>query len=207
MSKVDFLTANTAKLRRAFRSRNPSARKFRLFMVACCRLDGAAITNPDCHALVDLAEQEADGNVTPVALAHARKELFRWCEDQRPIHGPLLPVDKRWVSLWGAYQAATDQPTSPVYGFVKDADYRPLLADILGPPPKSVTFSPSWQTDTAVSLAKQMYESRDFSAMPILADALQDAGCDNDEVLNHCRDAQQVHVRGCWAVDLVLGKG
>jgi len=51
-----------------------------------------------------------------------------------------------------------------------------------------------------------MYESRDFSAMPILANALQDAGCDNEEVLNHCRDANQVHVRGCWVVDLVLGK-
>jgi hypothetical protein len=45
---------------------------------------------------------------------------------------------------------------------------------------------------------------RDFSAMPILADALQDAGCDNDDVLNHCRGAGP-HVRGCWVVDGVLG--
>jgi hypothetical protein len=42
--------------------------------------------------------------------------------------------------------------------------------------------------------------------MPILADALQDAGCDNEEVLDHCRAADGVHVRGCWVVDLVLGK-
>ena len=42
--------------------------------------------------------------------------------------------------------------------------------------------------------------------MPILADALQDEGCDNEEVLSHCRDAKQIHVRGCWVVDLVLGK-
>ena len=41
--------------------------------------------------------------------------------------------------------------------------------------------------------------------MPILADALQDAGCDNDDILNHCRD-DGPHVRGCWVVDLVLGK-
>ena len=52
---------------------------------------------------------------------------------------------------------------------------------------RPVTFAPEWRTDTAVALARQMYESRDFSAMPILADALQDAGCDNDDVLNHCR--------------------
>jgi len=57
-----------------------------------------------------------------------------------------------------------------------------------------------------VSLARGMYEGRDFSAMPILADALQDAGCENADVLSHCRDEKQTHVRGCWALDLVLGK-
>lgn len=55
------------------------------------------------------------------------------------------------------------------------------------------------------SLAEQMYESRDFSAMPVLADALQESGCDNDDILSHCRGVGP-HVRGCWVVDLVLGK-
>ncbi|WP_239465862.1 hypothetical protein [Gemmata sp. SH-PL17] len=66
-------------------------------------------------------------------------------------------------------------------------------------------FSPNWHTDTAVTLASQMYESRDFSAMPILADALQDAGCNDDRILDHCRGPGP-HVRGCWVVDLLLGK-
>jgi hypothetical protein len=79
------------------------------------------------------------------------------------------------------------------------------LRDIFGNPFHPVMFSPAWRTDTAVALAKQMYEWRHFGAMPILADALQDAGCDNDEVLRHCRGAGP-HVRGCWVVDLVLGK-
>ena len=56
-----------------------------------------------------------------------------------------------------------------------------------------------------VALAHQVYESRDFAPMPILADALTDAGCDSTDILNHCR-GEGVHVRGCWAVDLVLGK-
>ncbi len=56
-----------------------------------------------------------------------------------------------------------------------------------------------------MTLARTMYESRDFSAMPILADALQDAGCDNEDILGHCRGSGP-HVRGCWVVDLVLGK-
>jgi hypothetical protein len=80
-----------------------------------------------------------------------------------------------------------------------------LLRDIFGNPVRPVTLSPSWRTATVVSLAQQMYDARDFSAMPILADALQDAGCDTDDILDHCRRPGE-HVRGCWAVDLVLGK-
>jgi hypothetical protein len=80
-----------------------------------------------------------------------------------------------------------------------------LLHDIFGNPFRPVTFSPDWRTDTALSLASQTYESREFSAMPILADALQDAGCDNADILDHCRGPGP-HVRGCWVVDLVLGK-
>jgi hypothetical protein len=82
---------------------------------------------------------------------------------------------------------------------------RAVVWDVAGNPFRPVEFSPSWRTDTAVVLARQMYESRDFSAMPILADALQDAGCENEDVLNHCR-GDGPHVRGCWVVDLVLGK-
>ena len=51
-----------------------------------------------------------------------------------------------------------------------------------------------------------MYDTRDFAPMPILADALQDAWCDSDDILTHCRDPNGVHVRGCWVVDGVLGK-
>ena len=80
------------------------------------------------------------------------------------------------------------------------------LRDIFGNPFRPISFAPDWRTSTAFALAQQMYDSRDFGAMPILADALQDAGCDNEDVLSHSRDPKQVHVRGCWVVDLVLGK-
>jgi hypothetical protein len=81
-----------------------------------------------------------------------------------------------------------------------------LLDEIFGNPFRSLAFDLAWRTDTAVALAKQMYDTRDFTPMPILADALQDAGCENADVLSHCRDPHQVHVRGCWVADLVLGK-
>jgi hypothetical protein len=81
-----------------------------------------------------------------------------------------------------------------------------LVRDIFGNPFRPLMFSPEWWTDTAVSLARQMYDAREFSAMPILADAIQDAGCNSDDILAHCRDTSLAHVRGCWVVDLVLGK-
>ena len=80
-----------------------------------------------------------------------------------------------------------------------------MARDIFGNPYRPVTFEPSWQTSTATAVARQMYDSREFSLMPILADALQDAGCECPEVLDHCRDPKGIHARGCWVADHVLG--
>jgi hypothetical protein len=79
-----------------------------------------------------------------------------------------------------------------------------ILGDLFGAP-SDLAVAPAWLTSTVVKLAEGMYESRDFAAMPILADALQDAGCDHADVLDHCR-GDGPHVRGCWVVDLILGK-
>ena len=87
-----------------------------------------------------------------------------------------------------------------------------LVRDVFLPPATFVggmaahkAFDPAWRTDTVVALARQMWDARDFGAMPILADALQDAGCDRDDVLDHCRDPKARHNRGCWVLDAVLG--
>ncbi|MFO0825824.1 MAG: hypothetical protein U0792_22340 [Gemmataceae bacterium] len=57
-----------------------------------------------------------------------------------------------------------------------------------------------------MQLARGIYDNRNFGDLPILADAFQDAGCDCDDILNHFRDTKAAHVRGCWALDLVLGR-
>lgn len=80
-----------------------------------------------------------------------------------------------------------------------------LLHEIFGNLFRPATVAAACLTPTVVELARQMYDARDFTAMPILADALQDAGCENEDVLTHCR-GEGPHVRGCWVVDLVLGK-
>jgi hypothetical protein len=68
-----------------------------------------------------------------------------------------------------------------------------------------VALDPSWLTPAVASIARRAYEERDFEALPVLADALEDAGCTSEGLLAHCRAGGE-HVRGCWAVDLLLGK-
>jgi len=65
--------------------------------------------------------------------------------------------------------------------------------------------NPAWLTPTVQSIAACIYQDRAFDRLPILADALEEAGCTNADVLLHCRQPGE-HVRGCWVVDLVLGK-
>ena len=89
---------------------------------------------------------------------------------------------------------------------IANRDQVPLLHCIGGPFPfRPVTLNQSWLTTNVVSLAQTIYDQRRFQDMPILADALEDAGCTNQEVLAHCR-GEKPHVRGCWVVDLLLGK-
>jgi hypothetical protein len=80
-----------------------------------------------------------------------------------------------------------------------------LMRCIFGNPFRPVTATPSWLTSTVVDLAEYIYKERAFERLPILADALMDAGCDNEDVLNHCR-SEGPHCRGCWPVDLLTGR-
>ncbi|MBX9583841.1 MAG: hypothetical protein K2X87_26365 [Gemmataceae bacterium] len=79
-----------------------------------------------------------------------------------------------------------------------------LVRCIFGNPFRPVAFSPDWRTSTAVALARGMYDARDFAPAPVLADALEDAGCADPDVIGHLR-ASGPHARGCWVVDEVLG--
>ena len=187
------------------------------------------------RAAIGAVERSADGEATPDEEAHAREAIlsckeaavidqdfetavyFRDIQDilsrhpDWPSRPPFYVQAARVLSRGGlAGHGALHAPNriheaQRAVNVRKDLSAR-YLADVFGPAPP-VAFSPGWRTDTAVALARQMYDAREFSAMPILADALQDAGCEEGVVLSHCRDAAASHVRGCWAVDLVLGKG
>jgi hypothetical protein len=93
-------------------------------------------------------------------------------------------------------------------GIIRNTYGRLIVAvchDLLPNPFVPVAWNPEWLTSTVRDMATHIYASRDFAAMPILADALQDAGCDHQLVAEHCRSAKP-HTRGCWVVDAILGK-
>jgi hypothetical protein len=87
----------------------------------------------------------------------------------------------------------------------EEAAQVPLLRDIFGNPFRPVTLDPAWRTSTVLALATGIYNEKAFDRMPTLADALMDAGCSNEDILNHCRGPGP-HSRGCFAVDLILGR-
>jgi hypothetical protein len=82
----------------------------------------------------------------------------------------------------------------------------PLIRDLFGNPFRPVDFDFRWRTADTTGLATAIYEDRAYDRLPLLSDALMDAGCDDADILAHCR-SDGFHVRGCWVVDLVLGKG
>jgi hypothetical protein len=211
-----------------------SQRKLRLFSVACCRRIWPVIPDDEARSYVEVAERFADNRATNEELIAAEQEAQAiGSQDQYAAarracyHVCCDPVEARQVS-WEALRAVSKhlQLTPQVFDVpAMWARARPggseshrrescpseeleqcgLVRDVFGNPFRAIPFRRHWCTDTALTLARTVYESREFSAMPILADALQDAGCDNDDILNHCR-SDNPHVRGCWVVDLVLGK-
>ena len=128
-----------------------------------------------------------------------------------PQQSPVMRT--YWTYVWGSVwvsrnQDATMEQIQAQARRQNDADLAVLLFDIFGNPFRPVAVDPGWliwHDGLLVSMARRMYDSRDFADMPILADALEEAGCTNPAVLSHCRGSE-THVRGCWVVDILLGK-
>ena len=211
-----------------------SERKLRLFACASLRRLDHLMSGGDGRAALALAEQWADGLVSGQSMAERRRELWgktagrpldealgfdairddAWMGACGVVAGvdtavcQLRPTDRRsgwWERLKSVWRGpAPDRRLSTPAD--EHAAQAGLLRDIFGNPFRPVTRDQAWLTSTVVALARGMYDSRDFTSLPILADALMDAGCDSDDILGHCR-SEGPHVRGCWVVDLVLGKG
>jgi hypothetical protein len=199
-----------------------SERKLRLFACACVRQVWHRVVEAASRQAVQAAEQYADGQIPLEALRTARAQASVSLRGPRGApHGALkgARATTREPALVAAREAQREViqevwnkarwtwQTAPA---VKEAGHRQqcvLLRDLFGPLPfRPVAFDQAWRTKTAVAVAQVIYDERDFAMLPVLADALEDAGCENEEVLAHCRQQGGAHVRGCWVVDLILGK-
>jgi hypothetical protein len=190
------------------RDRTPD-RKYRLYSCAACRskwhwFDG----DEGSRQAIEVAERYADGEASKAALAKATKALPRG--GGVALHVTLADGSSGALNVADVMvgEAVSECLGEDEHQDAKNAENTAqarLVRCIFGNPFRPVTIDPSWLTPTVVSLATGIYQERAFDRMPILADALQDAGCTNEEVLSHCRGAGP-HVRGCWVVDGVLGK-
>jgi len=194
-----------------------SDRKLRLFSVAVARTVWDQM-NQAMRESVDVGELFADGVILRDEVEVVAKRLDQWGHDRLHDAGgiwrdAMTPVTlscfflafmghhpkTEWILMSGTslyYRIASKtsrliQPT--------------LLREVFGNPFRPITLDPSWLTSTMLALAAGIYSEKAFDHMPILADALQDAGCDNEDILDHLRDPGP-HTKGCWCVDLLLGK-
>jgi hypothetical protein len=206
MTEQEWLQADDPRPMLRFLKNKVPDRKLRLFAVACCRSVWPCITQPRSRTLINATEAFADGSISRTEWEGARSSHACIYEGgafaARTAAAPDafgaawgIPHDIRDLALRSA-RWDTCKPTV-------------LLRDIIGPLPfRPVILDPAWLTwhDGLIpSMAQKMYDSRDFSDIPVLADALEEAGCANQDLLSHCRSGDE-HVRGCWVVDLLLGK-
>jgi hypothetical protein len=186
-----------------------------LFATAICNRIRRLLTDPVSVSALEVVEAYADNTVSYATLRRAAglaagvydADLAGTPHEQAERYAAAAVAHaggRVHPSLWALRSAITaarlcemDHVDKPAFAFI--------LRDIFGNPFRPVAIDPSWLTSTVISLATGIYAEKAFDRMPILADALQDAGCANEGVLNHCRQAGE-HVRGCWVIDLLLGK-
>jgi hypothetical protein len=218
LTEDDWLTCTDPALLRAFLGNGATDRKLRLFGCAAVRSVWECFPrepNPEEVRAVERTERYVDGK-----CSYAEQELFRNVAYMSDTVEMFIEIDARpevVAQRWGAtaaYRAAAFACRKEFDASVRDdafcwafrtemaAQWR-LLRNIFHPF-RRVEVDPRWLTSNVVDLARTIYMERCFDRLPILADALMDAGCTDEEMLKHCR-SEGPHVRGCWVVDLLIG--
>jgi len=218
MTEAKWLQATDPKPMLHFLSGVGSERKLRLHLHAC--LSRTPERREYDVQVLAVGERLAEGQASEEDRQRVLPLVTDYHTHQYPSVAAIVsPLTVSWL-LWGAEAAARDVASSlvPIIDprTWNEAEWRAhindelgtqcgLLRDIFGNPLRLAGVDLRWRTETVVALATGIYEERAFDRMPILADALEDAGCDHADILTHCR-GDGPHVRGCWVVDLLLGK-
>jgi hypothetical protein len=200
-----------------------SDRKLRLFGCACVRRVWYRLEHYRAarHA-VEIAEEFADGQRTLGELEELSElsregELAEWVPTRtkesralRAVGWCVLGDFHGWEHGWEGHPGIVARHAAGASGTMgsERVAQAQLLRDVFGNPFRPATVDPAWlrwNDCTVPKIAAGIYEERAFDRLPILHDALLDAGCDDEDILAHCRGAGP-HVRGCWVIDLILGK-
>jgi hypothetical protein len=201
-----------------------SDRKLRLFAVACARRVLHLATNERSHQAIEVAERHAEGMASGKELAAAMQTApqgtaARACA--RASARSAAQVAARiagWAVAWFtptsiSGKVATWDAEREALKASEGAVQCGLLQDIFGPLPfRPVEIHLAWLNPTELVLAQAAYDNRSLPAgtldptrLAVLSDALEEGGCDNADILAHLR-SPGLHVRGCFAVDLALGR-
>jgi len=217
MTEVEWLACDDPGPMLWFVNQQASERKLRLFNCGCCRRVWHLLNVPPAHKTVETAEKVADGLLhyacidPPSGISPELQQVFQAIN---AVKREQWPYEAAWKTLsayrpdfgWAwqiiANRSDWSKRSANLEELRSQAD---LFRCVFGNPFRTVTIDPAWQTATVTSLAEAIYQERAFDRLPILADALEDAGCNHPDILNHCRSGGK-HVRGCWLVDSVLGK-
>lgn len=209
MTETDWLATTDPRTMLEFLRRKVSDRKLRLFACGCCRRLWHLMPDRRSRTALEVAERVADGLVSgSTELEAAWKARLGIPHDHS---GWALQPDAFTAAKRGAEHLANavrmqQKPLRRHESWLKELVAQAILIRcVFGNPFRLVAFDPHWRSETAVALAIGIYAERAFDRMPILADALEEAGCDDADVLTHCRGPGP-HVRGCWVVDRVLSK-
>jgi hypothetical protein len=203
-------------------------RQRRLFAVACCRRVLDEMTDEISRRAVETAERFADGLTGRGELDAAHRDAQQVAMGL--LETSLVTPPRQQAAAWARWQLAyaaqltcsPNRTTEAAEEIAKWALHRgyafhvrenaiqcELIRDVFGnpfrQPPVAEDVWLNWNGGTVPKLARAIYDERRFVDLPILADALEEAGCGDVDVLSHCRDDGE-HVRGCWVVDLLLGK-
>jgi hypothetical protein len=184
-----------------------SDRKSRLFAVACCRRCRLQSVNESERAAVDIGVRYADGWASESERL-SEWELIQAAKSQAVEGQDFERAAWLWVLQWPVLEKVL---ASSLTGLARSAPGAGnLLRCVFGlacfRPPRALPRAwLAWNGGGISQLAEDIYGNRSFDRLPILADALEDAGCTDREILDHCRGPGP-HVRGCWVVDLILDK-
>ena len=214
MTEAEWLACTDPQKMLAFLLAHPgySERKVRLFAVACYwQVEEFHWDEPLFDAEVEAVGRYADGRIgrdglLAASLAHLR-QLFPG-EEESALRFVSEEADyAAWMAEWAAQRSRYAGDGAWPAG-AAEAGQAGLLRDLFGNPFRRVAIDPSWlawNNGIVVKMAQAVYEERAFDRLPVLADALEEAGCADADLLSHLRGPGP-HVRGCWAVDLLLGK-